>query len=791
MATVQVGTKVRQFPLTGLTPGVVSRTQQHEIYVKEKWSDPDWIVVNYAYATHDVTRAIPQRSTAEIVFDFGRIKREDSDVWDIFNRDTGLRDVFVAIKVYPGSPGRRGSRGGGQVLATTLWVGVIPAEQITVDGRATHDPTTPEHFTGQQVMQATGFEYLLERRRVIGAVRDHVPVTGELMPPGFDRLGTTPVFNGRHTDGTTTGNRSANKLIYSNGDTASFGFSDARAGSVPYAWGLADMLEYMLYWSHEPDDDPTADEPRFELDRNAVVTFLGNLFEMVDTNNRSVWNLMSLIFTRRRGVLAYFAYIFDDENLPTTDPVLIIPFSMSDQDVVVGNISLPKNNSKSIVKIDEGIDFANAVVVLDTLNTYDEVVVQGAKAVSVFSARTGTYLQEIPEVAALTNPVPARKYAKIVPAWTPAQQTQFENDPIGRDSNTTLDKVFREFKLAGLNELYFDWKVALATALDSNGQRLTLNPAFDTLAQPLFDVASGFLNVDKKIKADVPIIQLDDVDSETVEPAFMKLAVFLEVIPVGPAVFVGGSILSTVFFDIWMEASHPPPIKSLRALLQAELDANAFGSIYKMNPSVDVAFTVTPSSTDLTFKVSGAKNKHALAFNHINDLTAAKIPRNETSYDYDRMVVTMAVETDTRPAVRIKLNSNQSGRYKTRRLVIVREDVQFWFTTGDVAIGVSDKGKLLHYGGNRVLRDDTDVLRSLAALAAAWYAKDRAAVTVTRHGLLSGAVLGTFLEAKIKNPTQSTPIGIATPVTEVAHDYGEQTTTITTGLVEVDIRSAF
>lgn len=799
-------------PLTSYQAGQISGAQGHHIYIKEKWSDPDWLLVPYAHATSSTTRSLPEASTAQIVFDFGNIKREDSIAYElVFKED--LQNLFVAIQARP-SPGTVTPDGASKVRygkPSTVWVGIIPIEQITILGRKT-SISGIDHLAGRQTFQASGLEYLLQRRRVIGAVREHVVVTGEAITPDFDRLGVVPTFNSRQADGTIRGNKSITKIGDGGGTLVTHGFSDdpiLAGGELAHQWSLGDILQYQLYWSHEPIDDILFVEPSFLLDGleganvnfsdSPPTNFLLEVVEKIDPTNLTTWDIIRKVFSKARGILAQLTFEIDpDDLLPAaSSPVYITPFTMTDIEIKIRGAKLPANPRRAIVTLDNSIEMASVTVTNDSVDRYDTVVVQGAPVVTIFSAWTHALVdQYITEADAGGDPNAEltryfnkkSNYARFVPAWTAAQEAAYEDATDGRSNDTTLNRVFRVFKLAnGLNyptDEYFDWQTAQAdqpldpaTGLPAT-ERRNLNIGFDDDGDVNRKVFQGFMNIGKRILPDAYLIKDADIaTSDVVEPTIMQLSAYAE--------YLDKDGTGT---DIWMDVSDPPGVDEIKKMVDAKNAALGIPGHHVANGARDTPLDVSPSNTDLEFIISGGTTKHSLARNHVSAAMQSAEAANLT-HDYDRLIVTMALRTDVRPRIIVKINNNDGGSLVNRTLTITRDDVQFWHAQPQSVVGTNSIGALRFQAGSLIQRDDRDILANIAALAQAWYSKDRSAVSVTRHGLRRSGFIGTFITSVVFSAGSSQPIGAASPVTEVSHDYILQTTTFTTGLLEIDIRS--
>ena len=155
--------------------------------------------------------------------------------------------------------------------------------------------------------------------------------------------------------------------------------------------------------------------------------------------------------------------------------------------------------------------------------------------------------------------------------------------------------------------------------------------------------------------------------------------------------------------------------------------------------------------------------------------------------DYDSMIATVCLETDTRPAVDVLLGAPGVGRNRT--LTIAVPNVEVWIIATGTVLGINEEvGEgglrgLNVYRGTRIVRDDTDRLRHVAALAKAVYGKHRKAVNVRYRGLRRSHSLGTYVVAAWQDQIRH---GVESVVTQRVMDYENNRTAVKTGFLELD-----
>jgi hypothetical protein len=157
------------------------------------------------------------------------------------------------------------------------------------------------------------------------------------------------------------------------------------------------------------------------------------------------------------------------------------------------------------------------------------------------------------------------------------------------------------------------------------------------------------------------------------------------------------------------------------------------------------------------------------------------------------LLFTVAAETDTRLQVTVNLGEPVAGGGRT--LWIFVPDAHLWYMTRYTVIGVNPDGTLAKYmpagedplGG--VVRDDSERLRVIAALAKAWYKPKRQAIRLTVGELTTLASPGAMVQSA---QTVSGDEEINTVVTRRLWDFVRRTTTVETEYWELDFhRLAF
>lgn len=179
---------------------------------------------------------------------------------------------------------------------------------------------------------------------------------------------------------------------------------------------------------------------------------------------------------------------------------------------------------------------------------------------------------------------------------------------------------------------------------------------------------------------------------------------------------------------------------------------------------------------DMGLEIRGKIN-HSFGKNSFDSATNGPT-EHEPDFDYNDLICTVAVESDVRPKVIVELGGETEVN---RTLVINVYDAEFWYITPGTVEGVSD-GQVVHHSGG-VTRDDTEKLRNIAAMAAAWYGKYRGTVRLTVKDVVTSMLPGALI-VSASSSWQNEPV--STVISRVTYDFTGAKTTIETGFAELD-----
>lgn len=710
-------------PIQRLLPTAVFKKFTAVAWTKTRWDDL-WSFNRYLQPVNATEAMLPGQSKATFTYDYGEIKREDRSLFETYNTNRNIEDQYVAIMAVPADR-----------APYTLWVGIIPHQQMEIHNtRVAGGVAIP---SGVQTVTAYGMQYILDRRSIEGAI-----VAGLYDKDGLGTVSTpitighTPSFNVSNRQSRIIGgNRSISKMLLDDGN-ATYGFGDLNEASF---WSIRDIIEYLLFWS----DNRNGQEPSFvSAGHTGMQSYLESTIKVVRHAGRSVLSIINGLIDRKRGMGAVlrFSHGSQDQNyLPVPGSLIeLYMFSMTDTPITIGTVTFPKNTVRESVLLDNKIG-QQSVVILDRTKTFDEIIVQGNLVQSCFSVATGLGTGDPdspgawplhPDGETRFASVPAlsdKRYVKIEPAWSPENQSIYlAGDDVAR-KDVLLNKVFREFRIPPK----FNW---ISEAGD------VLAPTFEDDGSMSSQLERFWWNGQQRFLGELPIQDPADVGEAEPNPKFLKPFVVFQILN------------DPKHIEKWVD-SHDPGV---------------FANI----PSASLH--ASDRNMSFNIKISPA---HYIAQNHFDGATRSN---QKPRLDYNRMFATVALETDQRVTVRVRTNQGNGNK----RLIIQIDDAHVWLVAPGTIMGVDASGGLRMYDGDLVVRDDTDRLRHVAALAAAWYSKPRLGLNLRFEGLYLFHEPGNFIETlSINNVTSE----VGTVISERSWDFINMTTMIQTATIELDV----
>jgi hypothetical protein len=534
-----------------------------------------------------------------------------------------------------------------------------------------------------------------------------------------NQIGWSPIFNQRFVSGLQElGNRSGSK-IEAGGSEVAYGFGGSSV------WSHRDIVEYLLHYSNPLS--PSTTEPLFRLAPTAeaedpeIIQFFDNMKARVPQEGRTLSSIFASLIDRARGLGARIAW-------STVAGGVQGEGGFPGGDVEFELFSM----ADAAITVGDVTLPPNPMrehVTLDMgFDVESSLVVVDAMTTYDRLRVQGARMLSCFSTATIFDVLWQIDRVLIEPAWAAADQVAYDAaDNVGRKA-PQFDRVYSRFRLP----VEFDW----TTEYDQK-----LNPQFTDNGEIDFDINASYMNTGHELRRDLPILEPRSGDAEDDEPGYMPML----------------------------------------ALVRIPLDSSSVEDRGKWVTAHDAGADrkngmLTPLSRELAFDLRYSP-RHCLAKGHFGGAAPPTAPQ----FDYDDMVVTVCVETDTRPAVEMLLP--QAGIGRERILTITVPDAAVWIIATGTAVGVKADGTLDIYQGDRILRDDTDRLRHIAALAKAVYGRHRRAVNVRYRGLRLEHPLGTYIlavwKAQVRHDVESV-------VTQRVMDYENNSTAIKTGFIELD-----
>lgn len=137
--------------------------------------------------------------------------------------------------------------------------------------------------------------------------------------------------------------------------------------------------------------------------------------------------------------------------------------------------------------------------------------------------------------------------------------------------------------------------------------------------------------------------------------------------------------------------------------------------------------------------------RHLLAFNWWESGTPAEPSEWQPQMDWQDLILTVACETDERLFI---VKQTVETPTLARRMVIAVPDAHYWHVAAGTVIGIASNETLQRIAGTdaqRVLRDDTNMLRVVAEVAAKWYGVERIGVKLVWSVLRDNPDVGAML----------------------------------------------
>lgn len=176
-----------------------------------------------------------------------------------------------------------------------------------------------------------------------------------------------------------------------------------------------------------------------------------------------------------------------------------------------------------------------------------------------------------------------------------------------------------------------------------------------------------------------------------------------------------------------------------------------------------------------------AKYPHVFGLNHHSNANEKRPP----IYDYQQIYATVGMPTPERVRIVVTPSSGEPGPVTKRKIIRV-DDAHLWYVVPGTITDASGTGVTTHAGG--YARDDRAMLQRIADLAAAWYGRLRAVVTIPYNLDALVPRLGQLITETYSGGS-TTPTG--TLITSEVYDVANRRTRLATEFFDLDVTAVF
>jgi hypothetical protein len=612
------------------------------------------------------------------------------------------------------------------------WVGFFDIDDDTIFGT--------DQFSGRQVLTAYGIEKILADHAIDKTVFAE-KVAGELTTKEAVYAAT---FN---RDG--NGNRNANKT-WGLAPDVSFVF-EPNLFDYGDLWTSADIVEHLLTW-HTPRDEAGEKQIAIVFDSANVATWD---HPVLDTSQQSTYSLIERLIDRRRLMVWWLEYN------PTSDVMMWKSTSLASAAIpltVPGSPEFPANANKVDINFDQD-QFTQATIRRE-FDRYHKVIARGARRVSVgsFSEVDGTIL-----------PYSSYYNTGNLGLYVFAGSTSDGYSGLTRDEKQRLNaKVRADPKL---ENVYSFWIIPYEWEGQVRDGEQGIEP------KDLFPDAPDFYYPEMFVLPELPLLAGIDYSGD---PAIVEE-------PKEDAQEIGPLVVLKIG-DKWVKAEH----------IGSAAMSESFGSVTdghaKTNPDWSLMVYVPSESHGVRLKVVG-KPQYFIAYSSTSGLSplSEDVPAH-SGIDFDDYGIATLAVLDPRYAEGTDGIAVVDIDILRTKILWLGDNYQQVYIAPQTVVGVDEEGALERSDGG-YLRDDTDLLESIAKIAADWYTIDRRILDLRTTRLIDAATIGLgYMIENIGNPAGShseainsviTQIDIQSPIGETETDPAEMR--ITTWAGELDV----
>lgn len=497
-------------------------------------------------------------------------------------------------------------------------------------------------------------------------------------------------------------------------------------------WNDFDIAEYILKFN-----SPTG--VRFVI--GGQDDALRSVYALRDFHGSTVLSVLNLLIDRRRGLGWYCKYPDQDGG-----PVVVEVFTLiGDQQFVINGAIIPGNPRRASINLD-GDEIVRPGIAKDITAKYDRILVRGARIKSLFTMRN--------EVDAT-----ASTFEK---GWSDSLETDYQ---------------LAEVLSAGYVDL-------------SDEEKAEINDEYRKTAPLLTDVFLKYIfSPDFNFRALSPVLFPEATWDGGVnlqagnQFLFVMNRGLLDRLP----------LLSGYDYTNYPAANTAGDEFGHQYIAPFVLVFDDSDGKYKLIHALDdelTPFGVEVLDREIGLRLSGHP-AHWLAKNHWSAGEPSLIdgPGNyadEFWFDWEKMLATVFMETDQRIKVEVAITPGAANTYEGRTKTIDVPSAEYWHVAANTVVGVGSGGQPQYINPVYVqfgLRNDGDILRTIADLAQFWYSRQRQAVSFEMYDMRTPFELGTILECQSNSLDTGSVESI---VTSLQWDYRGGTVKTVTAFDELD-----
>jgi hypothetical protein len=746
-----------------LSTTIIASRPSYFVQLKRAWGD-EWVTVSHLHPATWSHAHAPQMPQALLIYDVGRIMRANKPA----GADPGFEDyawlpdaardghAFLEGKLH-GSfvricavapPPQVGQPG----VLTQLWIGIVVGDLPSRFGYTDIGEET-ELPAGHQTIHCVGLEHLLnmkpiDRAYVVNRPKD---ANGRVIMTPDDTLllaeiDWIPDFNRTSGHGGPAGNKSAPRLVgdafallgndpardpdgYLNvfaddgGPTA----TDPDWGAVQYReqkWSAEDIALYLLYFFQPFGNTAwTLDGTNIPVDvLQFVTTTADHLYGagvIVRQEGRTVWQLLNELAAPQLGLGWRISCPQADVGAESVASVEFHSKAPSDIAIGASGATLPGNRNKVNLELSGSKRVSQLSIAARDNEKYDEIVVMGERIIVCFSASKadGTLdkdWSDADEAAYL-------EAAAVLADGTPNTDYADYDDLLKAEINDIVraqdqfKPVFARFRFPDA----WDFKAGDGVGGAQSLVQITCLPNGGVSPYSL----GGFQH---RWEHGRPLLSLLPLLASTEAKYFDTAAWAYDAVTDEPIAVPGviprvrpGTQRRPV--AVWV------PRQTVQGQTLTEIRWQAAEEQFEGPEGTVAGAEVTPDRSALYVKYPVP---HICAANHWSGAEPTQFDPELFGFDWEQMIVTLAVELDQRLSVREVLDYEIPAAERKRMLIEVPE-AHLWWVAPRTVIEADADGSLLRVPAETtptgtpwargVIRNDVDVLQATAAVAREWY----------------------------------------------------------------------